>query len=119
MCKEDVRIKRKTATRSVLIDAGTTPNPVLPANPERVALVISMTGAAVLSGAAWLVAGPRAGGGNVQGIVGVTGGNAADRVTIEQVGLLLIDEIHYAYDASVSPFVMVTEVFFYQEMGQL
>lgn len=119
MCKEDVRIKRKTAVRTYIID-GTNPSAtVIPANPERVALALSVQSSNPGTAPAFAVVGPRVAGGNVAGVLGVSPDRPVDRTTVEQIGMAITDKIEYVDDGANIWVVSVTEVYFTESLGDL
>lgn len=119
MCKEDVRIKRSTATNTVKITDGSGAfNAVFPANPNRVAIVLGYVFPPNLGGGslAQLYAGPT----NAAAIMGgISNGQPSNVLRIEDLGQLITYPVYLSsWDGNNAP-VTVTEVFFTESLDRV
>lgn len=120
MCKEDVRIKRKTAYRTYNVgEVGTAYQVACPANPDRVALIVAYgANVTTLTDSPYLkVAGPKFTTDNCWGVV--TAYQGTQTWTIEQLGSLLTEQVYVAGSDGSADFAIVTEVYFLQELGDV
>lgn len=119
MCKEDIRIKRKTAFRRVdPIQPGAVPQKMFSANPERVSLVIAWqqaVGNATNSYACLVADGERA----FTPVGTITQDNGHCILTVEEVGQLVTAELHIFGSSDGDVFVHGTEVFFTEPLESL
>lgn len=119
MCKEDIKIKRQTATRSVTVSvASGAIAPAFAANPDRVAITIGYIGAPAAAGGNYQAAV----GGNVVGgpiLAAISWGHPCDRAKIEDIGSAITLPISlYGIDGN-APNVVLTEIFFTHALGDL
>lgn len=119
MCKEDVRISRKTAAKSVVkTPAGVTAEPVFPARPDRVAIVFSFSGTLVPNPDAMMLlqTEPSA---TSPVLAAITLGRPSTVLRLEDVGILITYPIYLSDLNTVGESVTITEVFFTEALNDL
>lgn len=119
MCKEDVRIKRKTVAKSVKVDSiGGTPSPALPTNPSRVSLIVGVRGYVWDSPLSTLEV---YAGNTTDAPILATLSAATPSVVlrVEDVGILVTYDISVASLDANNPNVTVSEVFFNEALSDL
>lgn len=119
MCKEDVRIKRQTATRTVLIaPTNGTFTLAFPPNPMRVAVTFGLSNGSITGGST--VISLRNGDQLTSGVVcAISSVRLFDYATIENLGQLVTGGLWVFTNDIGVPNIAVTEVFFTQDMKDL
>lgn len=119
MCKEDIRIKRQTASQTIA--KGTTQGVwvvVFPAHPGRVAVTVGYQAGSPVTAGTMAVVG--SGDAVAPGaILGISPSRPADSVTIEQVGILITGQIVVFTDDGAAPDILVTQVYFTHALADL
>ena len=119
MCKEDVRISRKTAAKSVVkTPAGLTAEPIFPARPDRVAIVFSFSGTQVPNPDAMMllqtepsVTSPV--------LAAITIGRPSVVLRLEDVGVLVTYPLYLSDLNTAGESVTITEVFYTEALSDL
>lgn len=119
MCKEDVRIKRKTATRTFgRTLAGGSLVPALPANPDRVALTVGINTTTLLTTSAGCVVGALDGSTFIP-LLFINGYRYVGTVSLEDVGRVLTYPIVVNEVTAGGQGYAVTESFFAEPLEAL
>lgn len=116
MCKEDIRVKRKTATETVYdLSALGQNNTIFPSRPDRVSLVAALTSVAGATGDEAFVIGVKDGG-RYAPIITLTPSHPMAVVRVEDAGILLTGEVVLNQPGGGNLEAAITEVYFYQEL---
>ena len=106
MCKEDIRVKRKTDTRTVVTNPAIfTSTFVFPPNPDRVALSVGYANAATVTADSYVIVSTK-GNVNAAAFAGISPARPCDRVTIEEIGDLLTESVYITSSDAAEPSIV-------------
>jgi len=119
MCKEDIRINRRTASRTVTVaDTSVVGTVIFPPNADRIGVLVGFKEASLILGTTTCCVGTPQGD-SYAPIAGIGPSRPVDRARIEDVGDPIRGSLVISKSAGSATGIDVTEVFFTEALNDL